>query len=124
MGQIKFGTDGWRAIIAEDFTFANVERVAQATADYWLANPVPGTTRKAIVGYDRRFLSDQFARRTAEVLCGNGFDVATIRLRSMATSSMPTSAAPPNHRPARASKRFLMRVPFAACRWKRIRIAQ
>ena len=32
---IKFGTDGWRAVIAEDFTFANVERVAQATADYW-----------------------------------------------------------------------------------------
>jgi phosphomannomutase len=75
MGQIKFGTDGWRAIIAEDFTFANVERVAQATADYWLANPAPGTARKVIVGYDRRFLSDQFARRTAEVLCGNGFDV-------------------------------------------------
>ena len=75
MGQIKFGTDGWRAIIAEDFTFANVERVAQATADYWLANPAPGTTRKAIVGFDRRFLSDQFARRSAEVLCGNGFDV-------------------------------------------------
>ena len=75
MGQIKFGTDGWRAIIAEDFTFANVERVAQATADYWLANPAPGTTRKIIVGYDRRFLSDQFAHRTAEVLCGNGFDV-------------------------------------------------
>src|SRR5262249_29890061 len=75
MGSIKFGTDGWRAIIAEDFTFANVERVAQATAGYWFANPVAGTTCKAVVGYDRRFLSDQFARRTAEVLCGNGFDV-------------------------------------------------
>jgi phosphomannomutase len=36
---IKFGTDGWRAVIAEDFTFANVARVAQATADYWSANP-------------------------------------------------------------------------------------
>src|SRR6185295_5650964 len=68
-------TDGWRAIIAEDFTFANLERVAQATADYWLANPVPGTNRKIIVGYDRRFLSDQFARRAAEVLCANGFDM-------------------------------------------------
>jgi phosphomannomutase len=75
MGLIKFGTDGWRAIIAEDFTFANVERVAQATADYWLSNPAPGTSNKVIVGYDRRFLSDEFARRTAEVLCGNGFDV-------------------------------------------------
>ncbi len=75
MSQIKFGTDGWRAIIAEDFTFANLERVAQATADYWKANPIPGTTRKTVVGYDRRFLSDQFARRTAEILAGNGFQV-------------------------------------------------
>ncbi len=75
MSQIKFGTDGWRAVIAEDFIFANVERVAQATADFWNANPIPGTQKKAIVGYDRRFLSNEFARRTAEVLAGNGFDV-------------------------------------------------
>lgn len=75
MAQIKFGTDGWRAVIAEDFTFANVERVAQATADYWNANPVAGTTKKVIIGYDRRFLSDAFARRTAEVMAGNGFHV-------------------------------------------------
>jgi phosphomannomutase len=67
---IKFGTDGWRAIIAEEFTFGNVERVAQATADYWAANPVAGTERKVIVGYDRRFLSDAFGRRTAEVFAG------------------------------------------------------
>lgn len=75
MAQIKFGTDGWRAVIAEDFTFANVDRVAQATADYWRANPIAGTTQRVVVGYDRRFLSDQFARRTAEVLAGNGFQV-------------------------------------------------
>ena len=75
MSAIKFGTDGWRAVIAEDFTFANVDRVAQATADYWKANPVEGTAGKAIVGYDRRFLSNEFARRTAEVLAGNGFEV-------------------------------------------------
>ncbi|HTD67748.1 MAG TPA: phosphoglucomutase/phosphomannomutase family protein [Candidatus Limnocylindria bacterium] len=75
MAQIKFGTDGWRAIIAEDFTFQNVERVAQATAAYWKRNPVPGTKKHIVVGYDRRFLSDQFARRTAEVMLGNGFEV-------------------------------------------------
>ena len=75
MSQIKFGTDGWRAVIAEDFTFANVARVAQATADFWSANPVAGTERKVVVGYDRRFLSDQFAQCTAEVFAGNNFEV-------------------------------------------------
>jgi phosphomannomutase len=72
---LKFGTDGWRAIIAEDFTFANVERVTQASADYWNGAPPPGTVKKIIVGYDRRFLSDQFARRSAEILASNGFEV-------------------------------------------------
>jgi phosphomannomutase len=72
---IKFGTDGWRAVIAEDFTFANVERVAQATADHWSAHQPEGTEKKVIIGYDRRFLSDQFARRAAQVFCGNGFNV-------------------------------------------------
>src|SRR6266850_726118 len=72
---IKFGTDGWRAVIAEEFTFANVERVSQATADYWAANPVAGTEKKVVVGYDRRFLSDQFGQRAAEVFAGNGFQV-------------------------------------------------
>ena len=73
MGSIKFGTDGWRAIIAEDFTFKNVERVAQATAAYWKKSE-PGKT-KAVVGYDRRFLSDEFARATAEALASNGYNV-------------------------------------------------
>jgi len=72
---IKFGTDGWRAIIAEDFTFDNVDRVAQATADYWDANPVSDSKKKVVVGYDRRFLSDQFGQRVAEILSGNGFKV-------------------------------------------------
>jgi phosphomannomutase len=75
MGQIKFGTDGWRSVIADDFTFSNVERVAQATADYWIANPVEGTEKRVIVGYDRRFLSDQFARRAAAVFAANDFAV-------------------------------------------------
>jgi phosphomannomutase len=75
MTPIKFGTDGWRAVIAEDFTFANLERVAQATADAWKANPAPGTEKKVIVGYDRRFLSNEFGRRTAEIFAGNGFAV-------------------------------------------------
>jgi phosphomannomutase len=75
MSQIRFGTDGWRAVIAEDFTFANVARVAQATADFWSAHPEPGTERKIIVGFDRRFFSDRFAQITAEVLAANNFAV-------------------------------------------------
>ncbi len=75
MSKIKFGTDGWRAVIAEEFTFANVGRVAQATADYWNANPVSGTEKKVVVGYDRRFLSNEFARHAAEIFAANGFRV-------------------------------------------------
>jgi len=75
VAQIKFGTDGWRAVIAEDFTFVNVARVAQAAADFWSAHPVPGTKRKIIVGFDRRFFSDRFALTAAEVLAANNFAV-------------------------------------------------
>jgi len=75
MAQIKFGTDGWRAVIADGFTFANVARVAQATADYWGANPVAGTERKVVIGYDRRFFSDRFAQITAGVFAANDFKV-------------------------------------------------
>ncbi len=75
MKAIKFGTDGWRAVIAEDFTFHNLDRAAQATADFWNGNPVDGAQKTIIVGYDRRFLSDQFGRRVAEVLAGNGLPV-------------------------------------------------
>ncbi len=75
MAQIKFGTDGWRAVIAEDFTFRNLDRATQATADYWKGHPVDGARKTIIVGYDRRFLSDQFGRRVAEVFAGNGFKV-------------------------------------------------
>jgi phosphomannomutase len=49
--------------------------VAQATADYWIANPVAGTERMVIIGYDRRFFSDKFAQTAAEVFAGNGFQV-------------------------------------------------
>jgi phosphomannomutase len=81
MSQIKFGTDGWRAVIAEDFTFANVARASQATADFWqseIRNPkseIFGREPRVIVGYDRRFFSDRFARTVAEVFAGNDFQV-------------------------------------------------
>lgn len=121
---IRFGTDGWRAVIAQDFTFTNLERVAQAYADYLLQQTGDGASLKTadqllakqlvevgqiskeeaetemfrrvireaalagqpprqesrsplvIVGYDRRFLSEQFAQRAAEVLAGNRLRIA------------------------------------------------
>lgn len=69
--KIKFGTDGWRGVIADDFTFENVRRVAQATADYW--NALVGAQKIAIVGYDNRFLSETYAKLVCEVLAANGF---------------------------------------------------
>lgn len=76
LATIKFGTDGWRAIIAREYTFANLERVAQAYADYLSAEVHAGSKPLVVVGYDRRFLSLEFAARAAEVMEGNGFRVA------------------------------------------------
>ncbi len=74
---IKFGTDGWRAIISEEFTFENVRKVAQAIADYF--NAKTKKCNRAItqmaVGYDTRFLSDKYAREITEVLTANGIKV-------------------------------------------------
>lgn len=84
--KIRFGTDGWRAVIAEGFTFANLERVAQAYSNYLQKQQAAtksstdetGNTQPAlvIIGYDRRFLSEHFALRASEVMAGNGFRVA------------------------------------------------
>jgi phosphomannomutase len=70
---IKFGTDGWRGIIADDFTFDNVRRVAGAIAAYILKHE--DAKRGVIVGYDTRFVSPQAARIVAEVLAGAGVPV-------------------------------------------------
>ena len=67
---IEFGTDGWRAVIADDYTFENLERVAQATAD-WLHDEY-GPSPEVVIGHDARFLSPQFADRTARVLAHAG----------------------------------------------------
>ena len=69
---IKFGTDGWRAVIAEEFTFENVRIVAQALADYLDDR---SEDKRVAIGYDFRFLSEDFAKATAEVLAANGVTV-------------------------------------------------
>lgn len=100
MSQITFGTDGWRAVIAEDFTFANVEKVAYAIGRYINetyhknGNRVP-----VLVGYDTRFMADKFALRAAQVFISMGIpaklanrDVPTPVI-AYATQSEPTAGA-------------------------------
>jgi phosphomannomutase len=71
---IKFGTDGWRAIIADDFTYESVRIATQGIAQYLVSRPNPS----AIVGYDTRFSSDLFAREVSQVLAANGVSVHQI----------------------------------------------
>jgi len=70
---IKFGTDGWRAIIAEDFTFANVRACAAAVVRYLQSHGL--SERGLVVGYDTRFASEDFAVAVAEVGCAAGVPV-------------------------------------------------
>lgn len=79
---IKFGTEGWRAVMADGFTFANVRIVTQAIAET-LKGKRPN---RLVVGHDTRFLSAEFARAVAEVLAGNGFQVVVSK------TSVPTCA--------------------------------
>jgi phosphomannomutase len=81
---IKFGTDGWRGIIADDFTFDNVRRVAGGIAAYLLRHEDP--THGVFVGYDTRFLSRQAARVAADMLTEAGIPVR------LAKDSVPTPA--------------------------------
>ena len=91
---IHFGTDGWRAVISDTFTFDNLRIVAQAIADavgsdHWDKSGNGGQTpdpKKIIVGFDTRFLSDRYAGEVARVLAGNGFTVL------LANSDAPTPA--------------------------------
>lgn len=71
--EIKFGTDGWRGIIADDFTFENVRRVAGAIASYVLKHEQP--QRGVIVGYDARFASPRAAQVVAETIAAAGVPV-------------------------------------------------
>lgn len=84
---IKFGTDGWRGIIAADFTFERVALVAPLAAQV-LANVYSETTgsRTIIVGYDRRFMAETFARKAAQVVQAAGFEVL------LSSSYAPTPA--------------------------------
>ncbi|MBE0477572.1 phosphoglucomutase/phosphomannomutase family protein [Candidatus Aerophobetes bacterium] len=84
MRDIKFGTDGWRGVIADDFTFENLAKAAQAIADYYKTEAKKG--KGIVIGYDTRFLSPEFALRVAEVLLGNEIPVL------LSQTDVPTQA--------------------------------
>jgi phosphomannomutase len=84
LDKIKFGTDGWRGVIAEDFTFANVQRVGEAIALYVREESDPA--KGLVVGYDTRFLSPEFAKHASEVLAAAGIPV------TLADRATPTPA--------------------------------
>ena len=73
MTDIKFGTDGWRAVVGKDFNEENVRTVTKAIGKYVFDNF--GLDKKIIVGYDPRNMASEFASQTAEQLCGYGFNV-------------------------------------------------
>jgi alpha-D-glucose phosphate-specific phosphoglucomutase len=81
---IKFGTDGWRGVIADDFTYENVGTVALAIARYVVRTEKPGA--EVLVGFDTRFASEKFAQVAAEALSVAGISV------SLATEACPTPA--------------------------------
>jgi phosphomannomutase len=72
-GKIKFGTDGWRGIIADDFTFPNVRKVTRAIASY--LETAYSKDKPVLIAYDTRFLADEFARTSAAVLADLGWNV-------------------------------------------------
>lgn len=71
--KISFGTDGWRGVIAEDYTFDNVRRATQGFASYLIEKGFGG--KWVVVGHDKRFASENFAAAVSEVLAGNGLNV-------------------------------------------------
>ena len=73
MSDIKFGTDGWRGRMADDYTFSNVRRCAAGYAQWLIATY--GAQASAVIGHDKRFQSEDFAATAAEVLAGHGIKV-------------------------------------------------
>src|SRR5689334_14822424 len=100
MNTIKFGTDGWRAIIADDYTIENLKRVALATVE-WLKSGKSESGKKkktAVIGYDCRFGGKLFAETTARLLASNGIkvylsgDFASTPMVSLATMKLKADA--------------------------------
>ncbi|MDA0351594.1 MAG: phosphoglucomutase/phosphomannomutase family protein [Chloroflexi bacterium] len=111
--EIRFGTDGWRAVIADDYTFDNVRAVSQAMADYLKRH---GETKEVVIGYDTRFLSGSFAGAVAEVMVANDIPVA------LTSSFVPTPALSFAVRERGASAGVMITASHNPARWNGFKI--
>lgn len=126
---IRFGTDGWRAVISEEFTFDNVRRVAQGIA-HLFRETTGDRPPVAVVGFDTRFLSDRYAIEVARVLSGNGVTVyladvaaptpaisfAITRLKTIGGVMLTASHNPPRYNGIKLKSAFGGSAPIEECR--------
>jgi phosphomannomutase len=113
MNSIVFGTDGWRGIIADDFTFENVRTVAYAIARYVVRSEKPGAG--VLVGYDNRFSSERFARTAAETIAMTGTPVW------LAAAPCPTPAVSLLVRQRHAAGGIMITASHNPARWNGIK---
>ena len=114
MTDIRFGTDGWRAVIADEFTFENVRLVAQATAEWMQRDRV--AAQGVVIGYDTRFLSGLFAAAVAEVMAANGIKVA------LSSTFLPTPALSYTVRDRRAGGGVMITASHNPARWNGFKV--
>jgi len=110
---IRFGTDGWRGVIADDFTFENVRKVAFAIARYVIRAEKPG--QGVIVGYDNRFGSERFARAVAETIASTGVPVW------LSTAACPSPAVSLLVRQRSASGGVMITASHNPYRWNGVK---
>src|SRR5260370_22178822 len=113
MTTIKFGTDGWRGVIAEDFTFANARVVAKAIARYVVR--CEDSRKGVIIGYDHRFASDGIAAAAAEVVSASGTSVF------LTDKPCPTPAVSLLVRPRGAARGLLITASHNPYQWNGIK---
>ena len=113
VNEIRFGTDGWRAVIADDYTFDNVRAVSQAMADYLKRHDL---ANEVVVGYDTRFLSGSFAGAVAEVMVANDIPVA------LTSSFVPTPALSFAVRERKAGAGVMITASHNPARWNGFKI--
>ena len=114
MTDIHFGTDGWRAVMADDFTFDNVRLVSQATAEWLKRDKL--ASQGVVIGYDTRFLSGSFAAAVAEVMAANDIKVA------LSSTFLPTPALSFAVRERKAGGGVMITASHNPARWNGFKV--